>query len=526
MLRKQRLLIFFVPMFIALPFLNRAYFVDDHFFFEIARWIKDNPLKPYDFPADGALPGDQMSGKDITARIVNPLLHQFYMAALMKVGGEREWFLRAGGVLISCFSALLLFELARRWLTHAFLATLLLLVTPAQWLTSYSLLIDPTMAFLFIAGLYAWLRSADHDSVAWAIASGVAIGLALVTKYTAMLAIPVLATWTYLNRASVKRPRLLSLPIVISFAFLAAYMGVTKLLYGEGHLFTASRGTLVNAGFGKFLVLMEFLSGATIAPLLVWPALSRRQAAGGVVLFVVLASFLASALGGFEWTQSIVMSLWLSTSLMMVVASFSSDRFLFLWLLGFLFMMFFVMPWVAARYYLIGLPPLVFCAARLIETRRPDWAKNILIAGIGLTAAVGLSLAYADYRQAESSRAVVVELRRKNLLAGDQNHYFSPAFTMTYLANEGWKPVSDLSALAPGDRVVTSEVSFPLFWRYRGDQPIKLVATIDCPASFPVRVMDARGGAGFYGSAWGPFPFSFSNGPWERFHLFEIMPRS
>jgi hypothetical protein len=33
---RQRLLVFLIPLFLSMPFLNRAYFVDDSYFVEIA----------------------------------------------------------------------------------------------------------------------------------------------------------------------------------------------------------------------------------------------------------------------------------------------------------------------------------------------------------------------------------------------------------------------------------------------------------------------------------------------------------
>src|SRR5262245_66170003 len=98
---RQRLLIFFVPLLLSAPFLNRAYFVDDSYFVEIANWLKDHPLQPYHFHADDA--GLQTRGweEDGFVRMVNPLAHHYYLAALLKLGGEREWFLRLGCVLLS-----------------------------------------------------------------------------------------------------------------------------------------------------------------------------------------------------------------------------------------------------------------------------------------------------------------------------------------------------------------------------------------------------------------------------------------
>ncbi|MCG3205265.1 MAG: hypothetical protein KCHDKBKB_01984 [Elusimicrobia bacterium] len=533
-INKKRLLLFLVPLFLALPFLNRAYFVDDHFFVEIAHWIKDNPLRPYSFPTEGQAPDATLTGKELSMRIVNPLLHQYFMAGLMKLGGDREWFLRLGGVLFSCFSALLLFELARRWMDHPFLATIFLLVTPAFWVTSFSLLIDPTLLFFFLMGLYAFIRAGVEDSIPWMLLSGVALGLALLTKYTALLALPVCWTWLIINRSTIRRPWLLLLSSVMALLILSLYVGATRWVYGAGHLFAASSETLTRISFAKILVLMVFLSGGTVVPLLIWGMGPSRVILGGVLLMVLSVSVFGSSLGGFSIAQALLMGLSCVTSfllLMLFLIQYRSwrpktDAFLLLWLLGFLGMMVFVMPWVAVRYLLIGLPPLVFCTVRLVEISRPRAVVPILWGGILLTGMVGAAVGYADYQQAESSRRVVSDLRRANLLQGDRNYYFADAFTMTYLLKEDWKPISDPSKLSPGDRVITSQVTFPLFWFFRHRVPIRLVGTFENPTSFPLKVMDSKGGAGFYGSAWGPLPFSFSSGPWERFHLFEIIESS
>src|SRR4051812_11596563 len=101
---KQRLIAVIFPLLLALPFLRRAYFVDDSYFVEIASWLKDNPTRPYDFRADDA--GLQNKGWEDNGfvRMVNPLAHQYYLALLMKVGASTEALLRTGCLLLSCFS--------------------------------------------------------------------------------------------------------------------------------------------------------------------------------------------------------------------------------------------------------------------------------------------------------------------------------------------------------------------------------------------------------------------------------------
>src|SRR5689334_22807548 len=127
-MKSWRLAAFLLPLLLAAPFLNRAYFVDDNYFVEIATWLKSHPDKPYDFRADDAGPQNLGWEKNGFVRMVNPLVHHYFLAGLMKGWdlfhpGMRtpEWYLRLGTVLLSCGSVLILFELARRWTFHPFL---------------------------------------------------------------------------------------------------------------------------------------------------------------------------------------------------------------------------------------------------------------------------------------------------------------------------------------------------------------------------------------------------------------------
>jgi hypothetical protein len=74
--------------------------------------------------------------------------------------------------------------------------------------------------------------------------------------------------------------------------------------------------------------------------------------------------------------------------------------------------------------------------------------------------------------------------------------------------------------------ILAPERTLPLGWFLRTRPSVRLVMSFDFPTKFPLRVMDNPSDAGFYASAWGPLPFSVATGPWERFHLFEIIPAS
>jgi 4-amino-4-deoxy-L-arabinose transferase-like glycosyltransferase len=527
---KQRLLVFLVPLFLSLPFINRAYFVDDSYFVEIASWLKDHPTQPYHFRADDAGPQNRGWEENGFVRMVNPLAHQYYLAFLLKVGGEHEWFLRLGGVLLSSFAALFVLALARRWTIHPLLATLLFCAVPAQWLTAHSLLIDSTLGFLFLMALYFFMRGLELDSIPLFLVSGAAMGLAFLTKYPSLFLLPLTGLWFIFKFKKVSRRWPPFLAWAVGLAIFLLYQMWTAALYGRPHVLAASERMLSVFGWPKILVFFVFFSGSTLLPLLAWPLVGRRRILLYGIFTLGLTFFFASARGGFAWPQAFLLSLWTITTLLFLLLSalswkdwvFPRDHFVFAWIAGFFLMMFVVMGWVAARYYTIVVPAIVLATVRLLEMKWPEKTAPILRGALVCLIVMGGALGYADYRQAEPMRRVGQELKEKGFSGGERHFFLGDSFISSYLKTDGWVPCFPETELKPGDWVLTREVTMPLIWFYRKPLKVKELARFEYPTSFPIKVMHFRGSAGWYASVWGALPFTITSGPWERFRLLEI----
>jgi hypothetical protein len=554
--KKTALLVFLLPLLLALPFINRAYFVDDHYFVEIATWLKAHPSLPYHFRADDAGPQNRGWEENGFVRMVNPLAHQYYLALLMKIWDASrqsrpapEWFLRLGAVLLSCGSALLLFQFARRWTYHPLLATLLILATPVFWLGSYSLLIDPTMMFFALAGLYAMVRSVELNSVWRGWAAGALLGLSILTKYPALFMLPLCAVWILLNAPDRKRLWRHAAVFIVPLAFLLAYSLYTAHLYGRPHIIAASERMMSTGAWPKIFSLLVFFAGSLLAPLAMWPLAAPRLRAVSLLIGVALFALLASSAGGFTPLQAALLSVWMATSIVFLgeltlrsvhallpflnTRSYAGlrhflhenhhDVFLTCWIMGFMWMMVVVMNWVAVRYYFLVAPAVVFMMVRLIERTRPAAAARWLSAMVALLFVVSGALAYADMKQAEPARAMGARLRASGVQGGERHFYLGDSFTMSYLKEAGWTPAFPETQFKPGDLVLSKDVTMPLAWFFHKNLRGRLIATYDFPSHFPLKVMDYQGSAGFYASVWGALPFTWSWGPWERFRLFEIL---
>lgn len=527
---KTRLLLFFVPLFLSASFINRAYFVDDSYFVEIARWLTDHPDRPYDFRADDA--GLQNPGweKNGFVRMVNPLGHQYFLASLIKMGGERTWWLRLGCVLLSCFSALFVYGLARRLTDHPTLATLLVLVTPACWLSAHSLLIDSTMAFFFLGGLYLFFRWAETGRLHFGLSSGLLMGCAILTKYPAVFVLPLSAIWLALRWRKIPYKHIALVTWIVACGFLLAYSVWTNKLYGAPHIFAASSRMVGVFGWPKILSFFIFLSGVSIVPLLGWVLADRKTILISLLGAAILMFIFTGPYGGFTKTQGLLLSLWFVTSILILglfagrykMWIYPRDHFLFLWVIGFAVMMLIVMGWVAARYYVIVIPALIFMVVRLVEMRWVDRSIIFLKPALAVVFIFSTLLAYADYKQAEPSRLIGPELKAAGFNGGERHFYLGDSFTMSYLRDEGWIPCFPETEFQLGDFILAKEVTMPLSWFQRKPVVLTQVRVFDYPTQFPLKVMDYEGSAGFYASVWGALPFTFSRASWERFRLFHV----
>jgi len=528
-LRHQRVIAFLIPLFLSAPFLNRAFFVDDRHVVQIASWLKDNPSRPYDFTADDATISTHGWEKDGFVRMVGPLAHQYYLAAIMKAAGDRVWVLRFGTVLLTGFAALFVFELARRWTDHPLFSALLAAASPPYWLTAHSLLIDSTMGVFFVGALFFFIRCSEKGDWTSGALSGLFMGLAMLSKYTAALIFPLTAVWLVLRWKKVASRPPLFLAWAIGAAALVAYSVWTAHLYGRPHILAASSRMVGTFGWPKLAMLAIFLSGACLTPLAAWAGAPRWLTAMGIAVGTLLTGLFFSSAGGFPLLSAALLGVWIATSAVFLTRVVSDapkwvwprDAFLAAWVLGFVAMMLVVMDWVAVRYYHIVAPAAAIAAVRVFERRGAGATRWIAWSCAAMIAFTGL-LGYADYQQAEPARRIGPVLRANGIGGGPRHFYLGDSFTMSYLREEGWVPAFASTAFEPGDLVLSKEVTMPLVWFSQKRLPLRAVATYDFPRWFPIKVMDFRASAGFYAAGWGALPFTFSRGSWERFRLYEV----
>jgi len=389
------------------------------------------------------------------------------------------------------------------------------------------------MGVFFLGGVYFFIRGAERDSLVSLVASGVLMGLNIVTKYPGVMVLPLTGIWFFMRWKKLTRRWIYAIPWAIALSFLLGYSAYTARLYGSPHILAASARMVHVYGYAKVLAFFVFFAGAIVIPLVAWPAMGARVSLWGALASFTLAVFFHSSVGGFSPAQSSLLGLWFVTGWLFLGLFwrfrahwvYPRDYFLISWVLLFIVMMLVVMGWVAGRYYVIVVPAVAILAVRVVEVRWPGSARRLLAGMLAGLMALGGALAYADYQQANVTRWLIEDLRAQGMRGGPSHYYLGDSFTVSYLKREGWIPCFPKTVFQPGDLILAKEITMPSIWFWKSAVPVRPVEAFDYATRFPIKVMDNEGSAGFYASVWGALPFTISPSPWERFVLLEVVPR-
>lgn len=526
---------FFLPIVLGAPFVGRAFFVDDNYQMLMARGTWEHPLRPYDFKADDNGRDNFGWEKGQPPRMVNPPLHHYILGLFWKLGGGRVWIVRLLSLFLAGGTAVFIYLLAARLLISPMPVTALAVMTPAFWLTSYSLLIDSTLLFFFLGSLWAWVEGLRRRSAGWLTLSGLFMGFSLLAKYTGAMIFPVAVLFWWTDRESGRRwtPWLTFVWPALIFG---AWCEWNIWTYGAVHFTESAKRVMQVFSWTHVLIFLTFFSGVFLLPLLGWlePRTTRKNLLSilGAVLF---AFFLSGSWGGFSRGQSLLISGFSVGGLLFIWAvikslrgsKYGTDLFLMGWLMLGAIQMVYVMQWVAARYYLTVLVPTVFLTYRLWQRRaefsplRMARIQNIVGGGLFFFT---LCLCIGDYLQADTQRRIANDVDRDRILStGRRGIYLGDSFTSSYLKTVGWEPAFKTTPLKKGDFILKQEVIMPPWWFRPSGILLRPLAVYEYPSRWPFRLMDNQGSAGFYASAWGALPFAFSMGPLERYVLFEVV---
>jgi 4-amino-4-deoxy-L-arabinose transferase-like glycosyltransferase len=519
-----------------LPFIGKAFNIDEPLFIWAAHQIQAHPLDFYGFQVNWY--GSAASASEI---IKNPPLASYYLAIAAAVGGWSELSLHLAFLVPALLAVIGTFYLAQELTQAPLLATLIALLTPVFLLSSATVMCDTMMLAGYVWAVVLWLRGMRSDSQGCLILAAFLVAVCSLTKYFGMSLIPLLAIYS-LSARSGTRSRVLYL--LIPVALLCAYQLATSSLYGRGLLLDAASYATSQKGhrwhdlLSNFLTGLSFTGGCLLPTLFFVPRLWGRRALITMALLIPLLTLILPQLEvaprpkGASWGYFLQLALFITAAVQLCALACRDlwqrrtpdSLLLFLWLAGTFIFAAFVNWSVNGRSVLPMVPVAGILVARALGTAEsaaaiPGYLRSWHMA-LPLVCAwlVSMAVMWADYSLADTSRqaaqVIAQNYGKTSRTLVFQGHwgfqYYMDQYGAVSLDLDKPLPLSRLIMAAPGNNTNVS----PNILKSGFQLPILEFA----PASF-LTSMNKELGAGFYSSSKGALPYVLGRVPSEKYAI-------
>ncbi len=545
-IRGASLVVLFLLFYI--PFIDKAFHIDDVTFIKMSRMIGWNPLDavPVDFPYSGSIIENMLPYE-----ITHPLFVPYYIKVIRSLTGESEIVLHLS-FLIFPFIALLSFYLLFQKLYPSnkgtMLATIFLGCSPAFLVNSQNVMTDvPTFAFMLLSFLL-YVEAVKKPSPMMAYLGAAAMSVALFASYHILVFVPLILIYALLQK-KLNRHIIVSLmiPGTLMFLWLLLVYQEYGIFIGLKSNINSSGGVsahLIRQGLSPSVLLSKFIFNLTMVGtfgMLLLPLNYFRKKAGFNFLktfppILIVTSLLLLKYTSYKLPSTLFLSAMVSvgiytlldTSKMLFMGKIdtqrSSNLFLFSWIVIVFVYNEFIFGFGAARYLLPILPPLIMATFGNVELELNTYSKKILLMSVFIFIAVfGFASAYSDYKYANTYRTAADAVKDYRDQAGNSvDAWYIGEWGMIYYMEKVGAKYLTAESTEPrlGDIIVIPDM--PRFWMpsYRLRPNLKYFSSLKYSSSLPLRLFNRRSNAGFYCSGFGLLPFSFSLSPDEIFDVY------
>lgn len=372
---------------LLLPFINKAFHIDDTLFLWSAKHIHSQPFDFYGFIANWN--GVERPMYEINQ---NPPLVAYYIALAAYFFGWTETALHLAFIIPAVCLSVGVYFLAILFCRMAFAAALIAVATPAFLVSSTNVMSDILMVALYVWGAVFWLYGLEKNKMMYLCISGILIGLSALSKYFGISMVPLLLVYTLMkNRRLDRRLIFLIIPVAVLFG----YQWLTLTLY-DTSLFSNAAAYALERGVAdspdkfiiKTLVGLSFCGGCMAIVLfyshMFWSRLQLISGASVAVLLTagILLMDMFSEVPGINWLESpvlAVMQLFVFVFigmqiLFLAIADAYKNRdsksvFLLLWVLGTFVFSSHVNWTINARTLLPMIPAVGILAVRRLSVR-------------------------------------------------------------------------------------------------------------------------------------------------------------
>ncbi len=289
---REALLLAVLTALFLLPFVGKAFHVDDTLFLKAARQIREHPFDFYGFSVNWY--GIEQPMWQVTK---NPPLASYFIALVAAIAGEKEIALHVAFLVPAIAAIVGTYVLAGRLCAHPLLAALATLFCPAFLVSSTNVMCDTLLLAFWVWAIELWLKGIENGRFATLAASALLVSLAALTKYFGIALLPLLLAYSVTRRRQIKAS---VLSLFIPLALLAAYQWITHFLYGSGLLgdaavYAARLKTHGEMIWWKVFVGLTFLGGSLLTGVLFLSFFWRRRTLVALAVVSVLGFLLLSS---------------------------------------------------------------------------------------------------------------------------------------------------------------------------------------------------------------------------------------
>ena len=535
---RQIIQLVIITLICLMPFIDKAFHIDDPLFIWTAKQIQLHPLDPYNFSVNWG--GSTIPMYEETK---NPPLACYYMALTAYVVGWSESGLHLAFLLPVIGFVLGTYALAKQFCSRPFDAALAAWFTPVVLVSSTTLMCDVIMLCFWVWATVLWVRGIRENSNALLIVASLFIALSALTKYFGMNLIFLLLIWTLAEKRRWENKLLfLFIPIII----MALYYWATFILYGRGLISDAANYALQFGSVGSrnyisgIFIGNAFMGGCLFTILFYINRLwHKRFLFIQIIIGIIIVSFLIWLRSldrtvmvddnGIRWSYILQFTLFTLAGINLLALAItdyisrkdSTSMLLLLWVLG-TFLFGSLINWTINGRTLLPIAP----AAGILIMRRVESRSTTIPGSVSwksffpliLGAVLSMLIAYADYQLANTIRADTATLTTKYRSIRSNIWFEGHWGFQYYMESFGCQAIDIQTTKIPrGDFIIIPKSNTALF-----PIPDSYAPMYDSLLTYPLTwltTMNTRGRAGFYSDIWGPVPFIFGNTPPERYHV-------
>ncbi len=540
-LSNRVIILVFVTILCLVPFVGKAFHIDDPLFIWAGKQIQTNPFDFYGFTVNWY--GWEMPMSQVTK---NPPVACYYISLVGSLFGWDELGLHIAFMIPAVATVLGTYYLARQLCSQPALATLAAVLTPVFIVSGSNIMCDTMMLAFWVWAVFFWIRGIKTNNLLSLLFAAVLIAICALTKYFGMSLLALLGVYSLMEK---RRVGVWVLFLLVPVVILAGYQWATYSIYGRGLLSDAvsyaTRRNLMGEArfFVKTVTGLAFTGGCIITVLFFIPLVWRgRFAAVGILLtglFIFALSFVEKIaefpihdINGIKWSYLIQLGLMTMGGLSLLVlagADFWKSRdggslLLVLWVFGTFIFASFINWSVNARSILPMVPAAGILLVRRIDQRNKTGRRsgNWWLAWPLVPAAViALSVGWADYAWAGTARSVVETVDKKfENRAGSvwfQGHW---GFQY-YMEAAGCKAIDfKQSRFASADIVIIPSNNTNI--RLLSNEAAGLSEIIQVSSCRWLAIMNSSVGAAFYSDKWGLLPFVIGPAEVEKYYVFIV----